>query len=233
MTSQNYASFLDKMTSRQNIAIISYVPSWEKDYDSTLSRLNKFMQSNGKVITLNSAALPLDHAISVNFDEQRGGELAANFMLDHPELKSILRVIFTEKRYEDRSKAFSRVLAAQGIEPRSFVFHHRASSTEVRNFIGLINELPKPVGIFFTCRINELVDMLKDEGVKLGPDMLCVCYGYSELDPYVERMYTINEPFYDLGVTAIQTLAKMLNNVPVKPTKLMPTIEKINWYKGE
>jgi len=75
--------------------------------------------------------------------------------------------------------------------------------------------------------------MLKDEGVKLGPDMLCVCYAYSELDPYVEGMYTIKEPFYDLGVTAIQTLAKMLNNVPVKPTKLMPTIEKINWYKGE
>ncbi|HOG50054.1 MAG TPA: LacI family DNA-binding transcriptional regulator [Lentisphaeria bacterium] len=154
MTSKTYASFLDKMTSRQNVAIISYVPHWEQDFDSTLSRLNKFMRGNGKVIAVNSYTFPLDQVVSVDFDEQRGSELAANFMLEHPELKSILLVTCPGRLYECRDKAFSSVLSAHGIENRSFTFHHRGSSAEIQTLVRFIQGLPKPVGIFFTMPYN-------------------------------------------------------------------------------
>ncbi|NMA39878.1 MAG: LacI family transcriptional regulator [Lentisphaerae bacterium] len=229
MTSKTYASFLDKMNSRQNIAIISYVPYWEKDFDSIVSRLNEFVHGNGKVIAINSYAFPLEQVISVDFDDQRGGELAANFMLERPELKSILLVTCPAPCFECRAKAFCRVLSAHGIENRSFDFHYINFSVEIQDLVRLIKELPRPIGIFFTVprNIGKVIEALEDENLQFGRDMLGVCYDYSDSNPYVEGMYTIKQSFYELGVVTIKTLAKMLNNAPVKSTTLVPKLERI------
>lgn len=228
-TSKTYASFLDAMTFRQNIGIISYVPYWEKDFDSTMSRLNKFLQGNGKVLSVISTDFPSDKVLSVDFDNQRGGELAANFILEHSELRSILLVTCPGRLHEYRNKAFSRVLAEHDKEFRSFVFHSRGSFTEIQDLVELIKELPKPIGLFFTMHYNmgKIIDTLERKNLQFGRDMLGVCYDYSDSEPRVEGMFTIKQPFYDLGVVAIQMLSKMLNNLPVESTSLMPTLEKI------
>lgn len=82
MTADSYCRFIDSMTSFHHTGIISYVPFWDREYEKILSKLEEYMDSGGKIISLNTLRWPMKKTITLDIDDEEGGRIAADHLLE-------------------------------------------------------------------------------------------------------------------------------------------------------
>ncbi len=217
MDAKSYSTFIDSMTSFKHTGIISYVPYWNQDYEKILYKLEEYLENGGKIISLNTLNWPMTQTLNIDFDEPCGGTLAGEYLKSCHGLKSFALLTLDSTNHRLRDKAFLEKIPGAAL--------HRLPVNNPITGEMIKNELEKmfdaangPLGIFATstefCKF--ILEAAARRGWMYGKDFAVVGYDLAERFGDTAPIARINQPFYRLGVTAMEKLNNILLRKPVE-----------------
>lgn len=231
MTADSYFKFIDSMTSYRHTGLISYVPFWDRNYERILARLEEYIENGGKIISLNTAKWPMKKTISLDIDEEYGGELAGKHLLQGKNLRSYALVSIESQIYHFRDDAFCKILEGAGKKVKKY---HIDSARIIppEKITGILEkmlaEAEPPVGIFSTStEFSAWIFLLASRrNWAYGKDFEMVGYDYPPGFGDFQPMMRVIQPFYQIGYMAVEKLSDMLMNKVVSSEILKPKLIK-------
>lgn len=230
MTADSYCSFIDSMTSFQHTGIISYVPFWDREYEKILSKLEEYMNSGGKIISLNTLKWPMKKTITLDIDDETGGRLAADYLLgadpaSYAVFSSVthtndLRVYaFCGRIREKKSEADLSVFKiAENELRREFI---------LREINQMLDQMKRPAGIMTVCTefTGLILTSCEKRGWKYGTDFELVGYDFAPRYGDYIQVPRVVQPFRELGSLAMDKLYHLLHGDEVQSEILKPILQ--------
>lgn len=231
MTADSYCSFIDSMTSFHHTGIISYVPFWDREYEKILSKLEEYMASGGKIISLNTLKWPMKKTITLDIDDEAGGRIAADYLL---EKNPASYAVFTSETltHDLRESAFCGRIREKKSSAELSVFHIAENELK-REFIlseinRMLDQVKRPAGIMTVCTefTGLILTSCEKRGWKYGVDFELVGYDFAPRYGDYIQVPRVVQPFREMGSLAMDKLYHLLLGDEVQSEILKPILQK-------
>ena len=230
MTADSYCSFIDSMTSFQHTGIISYVPFWDREYERILSKLEEYMGSGGKIISLNTLKWPMKKTITLDIDDEAGGRLAADYLLG---VDPASYAVFSSATltHDLREYAFCGRIRGKKSEADLSVFHVAENELR-REFIlpeidRMLDQMKRPAGMMtvLTEFTRLILTACEKRGWKYGADFELVGYDFAPRYGDYIQVPRVVQPFREMGSLAMDKLYHLLLGDEVQSEILKPILQ--------
>lgn len=230
MTADSYCSFIDSMTSFQHTGIISYVPFWDREYERILSKLEEYMGSGGKIISLNTLKWPMKKTITLDIDDEAGGRLAADYLLG---VDPASYAVFSSATltHDLREYAFCGRIRGKKGEADLSVFHVAENELR-REFIlpeidRMLDQMKRPAGMMTVCTefTGLILTSCEKRGWKYGADFELVGYDFAPRYGDYIQVSRVVQPFREMGSLAMDKLYHLLLGDEVQSEILKPILQ--------
>mgnify|MGYP004592366049 FL=1 len=231
MTADSYCSFIDSMTSFHHTGIISYVPFWDREYEKILSKLEEYMASGGKIISLNTLKWPMKKTITLDIDDEAGGRIAADHLL---EKNPASYAVFTSETltHDLREAAFCGRIREKKSSADLSVFHIAENELK-REFIlseinRMLDQVKRPAGIMTVCTefTGLILTSCEKRGWKYGADFELVGYDFAPRYGDYIQVPRVVQPFREMGSLAMDKLYHLLLGDEVQSEILKPILQE-------
>lgn len=231
MTADSYCSFIDSMTSFHHTGIISYVPFWDREYEKILSKLEEYMASGGKIISLNTLKWPMKKTITLDIDDEAGGRIAADYLLEKAPASY---AVFTSETltHDLRESAFCKRIREKKSSAELSVFHITEQKLK-REFIlseinRMLDQVKRPAGIMTVCTefTGLILTSCEKRGWKYGEDFELVGYDFAPRYGDYIQVPRVVQPFREMGSLAMDKLYHLLLGDEVRSEILKPILQK-------
>ena len=231
MTADSYCSFIDSMTSFHHTGIISYVPFWDREYEKILSKLEEYMASGGKIISLNTLKWPMKKTITLDIDDEAGGRIAADYLL---EKNPASYAVFTSETltHDLRESAFCGRIREKKSSAELSVFHIAENELK-REFIlseinRMLDQVKRPAGIMTVCTefTGLILTSCEKRGWKYGVDFELVGYDFAPRYGDYIQVPRVVQPFREMGSLAMDKLYHLLLGDEVQSEILKPILQE-------
>ncbi len=231
MTADSYCSFIDSMTSFHHTGIISYVPFWDREYEKILSKLEEYMASGGKIISLNTLKWPMKKTITLDIDDEAGGRIAADHLL---EKNPASYAVFTSETltHDLRESAFCGRIREKKSSAELSVFHIAENELK-REFIlseinRMLDQVKRPAGIMTVCTefTGLILTSCEKRGWKYGVDFELVGYDFAPRYGDYIQVPRVVQPFREMGSLAMDKLYHLLLGDEVQSEILKPILQE-------
>lgn len=231
MTADSYCSFIDSMTSFHHTGIISYVPFWDREYEKILSKLEEYMASGGKIISLNTLKWPMKKTITLDIDDEAGGRIAADHLL---EKNPASYAVFTSATltHDLRESAFCGRIREKKSSAELSVFHIAENELK-REFIlpeidRMLDQVKRPAGIMTVCTefTGLILTSCEKRGWKYGADFELVGYDFAPRYGDYIQVPRVVQPFREMGSLAMDKLYHLLLGDEVQSEILKPILQE-------
>lgn len=231
MTADSYCSFIDSMTSFHHTGIISYVPFWDREYEKILSKLEEYMASGGKIISLNTLKWPMKKTITLDIDDEAGGRIAADHLL---EKNPASYAVFTSETltHDLREAAFCGRIREMKSDAELSVFHITEQKLK-REFIlpeidRMLDQVKRPAGIMTVCTefTGLILTSCEKRGWKYGVDFELVGYDFAPRYGDYIQVPRVVQPFREIGWLAMDKLYHLLLGDEVQSEMLKPILQE-------
>ena len=230
MTADSYCRFIDSMTSFHHTGIISYVPFWDREYEKILSKLEEYMDSGGKIISLNTLRWPMKKTITLDIDDEEGGRIAADHLL---EKNPASYAVFTSATltHDLREAAFCGRIREMKSDAELSVFHIAENELK-REFIlpeidRMLDQVKRPAGIMTVCTefTGLILTSCEKRGWKYGADFELVGYDFAPRYGDYIQIPRVVQPFREMGSLAMDKLYHLLLGDEVQSEILKPILQ--------
>ena len=231
MSSESYCRFIDSMTSCRHTGIISYVPFWDRDYERILSKLETYIRNGGKVISLNTLGWPMQKTITLDIDDEYGGKIAAEYLLEK-KVSSYGLFGIDMKTHELRENGFCRELDAHS--PGTPIHRFQIDTDHLeRNLIfseieTMLNAVKLPVGIMTSCTefTSYLIRACEQRNWTPGKEFELVGYDLAPRYGDAIPVARVVQPFFEMGSIAMEKLYRLLIGDDVQSEILKPILKR-------
>lgn len=231
MTAESYRSFIDSMTTCRHSGIISFVPFWNKEYETILSSLEQYMSSGGKIISLNTLKWPMKKTITLDIDDDHGGRLAAEYLLG---TNSGSFAVFTSPNttHDLRENAFCETVRKARPDIPLSVFHipdtHLKNRYIIPEIEKMLDQAVRPVGIMTVCTefTMSILTACMERRWVYGKDFELIGYDLAPAYGDFIEVPRIVQPFKELGVLTMDKLYRLLQGQEVHSEMLKPILQK-------
>ena len=230
MTADSYCRFIDSMTSFHHTGIISYVPFWDREYEKILSKLEEYMDSGGKIISLNTLRWPMKKTITLDIDDEEGGRIAADHLL---EKNPASYAVFTSATltHDLREAAFCGRIREMKSDAELSVFHIAENELK-REFIlpeidRMLDQVKRPAGIMTVCTefTGLILTSCEKRGWQYGADFELVGYDFAPRYGDYIQIPRVVQPFREMGSLAMDKLYHLLLGDEVQSEILKPILQ--------
>lgn len=230
MTADSYCRFIDSMTLFHHTGIISYVPFWDREYEKILSKLEEYMDSGGKIISLNTLRWPMKKTITLDIDDEEGGRIAADHLL---EKNPASYAVFTSATltHDLREAAFCGRIREMKSDAELSVFHIAENELK-REFIlpeidRMLDQVKRPAGIMTVCTefTGLILTSCEKRGWKYGADFELVGYDFAPRYGDYIQIPRVVQPFREMGSLAMDKLYHLLLGDEVQSEILKPILQ--------
>lgn len=226
LNEDDYSAFIESTQEARNSGIISYMPESAISRDFLFDAIRKYCTHGGKALLLNSPGFPELGINSVNIDNQEGGRIAAEYLLEQ-KCEQYLCLHSASWQCNQRADSFCESLGKHGINAeKQLGAGERDHNLNVNNFVK--KHKSKRIGIFATSDYLAMDIMLNIHRDGLGSEIgkRIKIVGYDDL-PGSEQTFppltTIHQSFKDLGMIGMNKLLNMvIDNANETPALLKP-----------
>ena len=230
MEPESYAKFLKTTLKMRNTAIITCNPTPETAEELTTIKkhLNDYMAHGGKVISISTRSHQIPNTISLDFDDTRGGKLAARHLASR-NCRSFATLTYGEHLAKLRCDPFAQELAK--LIPGTKVSDYMVTCTSHSHWFleidRIFNENPKPIGIFAAkggdfC--NYIITRALEHGLRPEKDFFLAAYDRPSIYGDCYPIARIIQPYYELGVLAVQKFDDLRFGRQIVMKKLSPKL---------
>ncbi len=208
----DYLDFIFEINQRKNTGVIFYIND-QLDYEYLSQGFDEYRANGGKIVLLNNKQFDLPD-ITLNMDEVRGGELAAQYLMEQG--CDSFFCCHSERIYcRMRSEGFSGILPK---ESRSVNIPYEVQGLPDPAAVArvIMESEGRKKGIFFTRRhlVNTVLFELCRAGGQIGRDIIPIRFDQALSDGVpVFACPAVVHPYEETGRLALKKLYNLLNGL--------------------
>ena len=202
-----------------------------REYEKILSKLEEYMASGGKIISLNTLKWPMKKTITLDIDDEAGGRIAADYLL---EKNPASYAVFTSETltHDLRESAFCGRIREKKSSADLSVFHITEQKLK-REFIlseinRMLDQVKRPAGIMTVCTefTGLILTSCEKRGWKYGVDFELVGYDFAPRYGDYIQVPRVVQPFREMGSLAMDKLYHLLLGDEVQSEILKPILQE-------
>lgn len=231
MKPEHYEKFLKNTLEFRHTGIISY--GFAQDDADEAARiavlLEDYIKDGGKVISISAGTTRIRDAVTLNFDDDQGGRLAARYLVSR-HCRRYEAFVYGEQLARQRCRPFAwelKQLVPEAV-PRDHIVDCLMPRSQWTTVIdSIFDEGELPVGIFVAkggdfC--NYVVIRALERGLRPEKDFFIVAYDHPARYGDCYPIARIIQPYYEIGGLAVRKFDELRSGGPAVQEKLTPSL---------